>query len=329
MPALSCAAPSAALRAQVLRWLARPVPDGADAAELAQAVVAAVAAPLARHGVARLALVERPELYPLERIEQLLLLVSRQIGFVLPQSYSEGELAHVQDQRRDYALPGTRGHQTNNALAFHSDRCDLNLLLYVRTSSNGGQLSVVPYAQAVEQVRAQAPAMLPDLFDGFPLDLREERIFPSLLWHWRPILWERDGVVYGHYIRRFIADSQRHADCPRLSTRQLQALDRWDAVLDDLRQAHSFAPAPGELLLLDNYRVMHARSAYVDAPAHDAQRLALRTWVAPFDSPPLPLALHPLAGSCTAGSFRGGVGQGSSYLNRLGSTGHVHSTEST
>ncbi|WP_426193855.1 TauD/TfdA family dioxygenase [Massilia sp. DWR3-1-1] len=328
MPALTCALPSPSLRAQVRRWLAQGSAAGADAdAELARNVVEAVAAPLARHGVARLALVEQPGQHALARLEHLLLLVSRQIGFVLPQSYAEGELAHVQDERRDYALPGTRGHQTNHALAFHSDRCDVNLLLYVRTSSNGGQLSVLPYAQAAGRLRVQAPAALQVLFDGFPVDLREERIFASLLWHWRPILWERDGTICGHYIRRFIADSQRHADCPRLDARQTQALDQWDGALEALRAAHSFAPHPGELLLLDNYRVMHARSAYVDVPAHDAGRLALRTWVAPFDSAPLPLALHPLAGSCIAGSFRGGVGRGAAYLNQLGNTDHIHSKE--
>jgi alpha-ketoglutarate-dependent taurine dioxygenase len=317
--------PFSLLRAQVRRYLeagprADRRPENADAAELARLVLLTIVPALQRDGMVRLRLVEQPEDHPVEALEDLLRTVSQALGYLLPQSQSEGELAHVQDERADYTQPATRGHRTANALAFHSDRCDVNLLLYVRTAASGGQLSVVSYAEAAELLRAHDPRTLEVLYDGFPFDLRDERIFASLAWHWRPILWEREGATRGHYIRRFIADSQRHPDCPRLTERQLCALDAFDRVLDELRQPHAFDPRPGELVALDNYRVMHARTAFIDAHGEAARRLALRTWVAPYDSAPLPLALHPLAGSCAPGAFRGGVGCGEAYLRRLGST---------
>jgi hypothetical protein len=85
-----------------------------------------------------------------------------------------------------------------------------------------------------------------------------------------------------------------------------------------LRPRGSFAPCPGELLALDNYRVMHARTPFDNEPREGAGRLALRTWVAPYDSEALPMTLHPLAGSCAAGTYRGGVGRGDDYFRRLG-----------
>lgn len=316
------------LRAQLASWLeqasdASDASDEVSARPLARAVAQSLLPAFHAHGMVRLDLVDDPARYRIERLERLLLLVSHEIGFVLPQSYSEGELAHVQDDHQDYTLPATRGHQTSQALAFHSDRCDVNLLLYVRTAAVGGQLSVVSYQDAAALLGAREAAALRMLYEGFPVDLREERIFPSLKWHWRTILWEHQGSIQGHYIRRFISDSQRHADCPRLTPRQLAALDQWDGILDDMRAGHTFASRPGELLMLDNYRVMHARAAYADAAQPQAKRLALRTWVAPYASAPLPVALHALAGSCAAGSFRGGVGQGELYLQRLGSTSPI------
>jgi hypothetical protein len=253
-------------------------------------------------------------------LECLLDVLSRALGFVLPQTHRMNFLAHIHDEGNDYSLPSTRGHQTNAALKFHSDRCDLNLLLYVRVAARGGDLSVVGYDEAGQRLRALDAQAFDTLFDGFPFDLRDERIFPSLLWHWRPILWRHGGDLRGHYIRRFIADAQRHDDCPCLTERQRHALDRFDAVLEALREPQAFAPRAGELVLLDNYRVMHARTSFVDAPDPNARRLALRTWVAPFDSEPLPLALHAMAGSCAGGSYRGGVGCGTDYLRRLGRT---------
>lgn len=315
------AAAQAGLRAGVQHWLrGSHVPDDPASQALAAQFRETIAAPLRRWGALRLPLVETPQAQPVAVLERLLEVLSRALGFVLPQTHRMNLLAHIHDEGNDYALPSTRGHQTNAALKFHSDRCDLNLLLYVRVAPRGGELSVVGYDEAGQRLCALDAPAFDTLFDGFPFDLRDERIFSSLAWHWRPILWRHGGDLRGHYIRRFITDAQRHDDCPRLTARQQHALDQFDAVLEALREPHAFAPQAGELVVLDNYRVMHARTSFFDAPDPGARRLALRTWVAPCDSEPLPLALHPLAGSCVAGSYRGGVGCGADYLRRLGRT---------
>lgn len=310
-------------------WLGMPPasPFEVDAPEIGAAVLHAISTDFRRHGVVRLKLLDRAGTLEVPALERLLLGISSTLGFVVPQTHRHNAIARIQDEGNEYALHTTRGHQTSAALAFHSDRCDVNLLLYVRVAPRGGDLSVVSYAAAAARLRERDETAWASLFGGFPFDLREERIFPSLKWHWRPILWHHGEAVRGHYIRRFIADSQRHADCPRLTCDQLHALDRFDEVLEDLREDHTFSPQPGELLLLDNYRVMHARSSFVDrSEAHD-RRLALRTWVAPFDSEALPPALHPLAGSCDAGSYRGGVGVGEEFLSMLGRKHAVTSKE--
>src|SRR6185295_16857084 len=152
---------------------------------------------------------------------------------------------------------------------------------------------------------------------NFPLDLREERLFEEPKWHCRPLLWRTAaGEIRGHYIRRFIMDSQRHSGAPRLTPLQLEALDAFDSVLARRAGETAFMPGPGDLLVLDNYRVMHARSSFTDDDA--SPRLALRTWVAPFASEPLPASFQLLAGSCDGGVLRGGVGNDPDYLRRIG-----------
>jgi hypothetical protein len=253
----------------------------------------------------------------LDELEQWLFRLSAEVGHVVPQSHSGKLMAHIRDEGGDYSKHTTRGHQSNAELAFHSDRCDVNLLLYVRTAATGGELSVLTYAAAAARLQERDVAAYETLFEPFPFDLRDERIFEQPEWHCRPILWRtEEGEVRGHYIRRFIADSQRHADCPRLTERQYRALDAWDEVLAELEPSARFAPQAGQLLLLDTYRVMHARTQFVDDES--SPRLALRTWVAPHASEALPPFLLPIAGSCAAGVFRGGVGKGEAYLARLG-----------
>jgi len=313
------------LHAAADSWLGHVRQVAADDDEtqlLCDAVTEVVRPALERFGAARLRLFESFTDADLPMWEQILRGISSSIGFLMPQTHQNEVLAHIQDEGKDYKLPSTRGHQTNAALAFHSDRCDLNLLLYARIADQGGEVSVVSYQDAAARLKHRAPWALATLFDGFPFDLRTERIFPSLPWHMRPILWKHAGEFRGHYIRRFITDSQRHEDCPRLSSRQTEALDLLDTVLDELRIDGTFAPRVGELLLLNNYRVMHARAGYSDASEPQGRRLALRTWVAPFDSEALPLPLHPLTGSCAPGSYRGGVGSDVAYRRRLGQTHH-------
>jgi hypothetical protein len=279
--------------------------------------VAKLRASLKETGWSRLRVFQDPSAHPLEDLETALVKISKALGCMVPQSHRGNLVAYIRNEGHDYRSHMARGHQTNAELSFHSDRCDLNLLLYVSTAAEGGELSVVSYEAVSEALRNENEDAWRTLFAGFPFDLREERIFSSLAWHWRPILWQTPAGVRGHYIRRFITDSQRHADAPRLTQPQLDALDAFDAVLSGLRPNHTFAPVAGELLALDNYRVMHARRAYVDG-ASGSERLALRTWVAPFASEPLPIFLHPIAGACEAGVYRGGVGLGPEYNARLG-----------
>lgn len=286
--------------------------------ELSQLVWQAAKPGLAARGCVRFQLINEPERVPVSRYEAILISLSRSLGCMVPQNAKRDLVVHVQDENRDYRLPCTRGHQTNAELAFHSDRCDINLLLYVSTGESGGEISVIEYGHAAARLRERDQRAFKTLFEGLPFDLREERIFPSIAWHWRPVLWEYNGLVRGHYIRRFIVDSQRHSDCPRLSSTQLHAIDALDETLEELRPSHSFAPRPGEVVVLDNYRVLHARSSYRDGALPQRQRLALRTWVAPYESEELPIALHPLAGACCAGSYRGGVGHTDAERSVLG-----------
>ncbi len=295
-----------------LRW---------DGARAGSAIRDAILPRLAQHGVVRIRLLDSPQRFEIDALRRMVESIATQIGFLVPQTYANNLIALIEDKGKDYKASSTRGHQTSAGLPFHSDRCDLNVMLYVRGASEGGHVSVVSYeksARSLERVHASALAML---FEDFPFDLRNERIFPTPEWYLRPILWKHEhGALRGHYIRRFITDARRHPGCPHLRKDQLDALDAFDAVLDDLRPEHTFNPLPGELLIVNNYRVMHARDRYADGGEQGGGRLAIRAWVAPFDSESLPEFLLPLAGALAPGCFRGGVGIGPDYLRMLGQT---------
>lgn len=273
---------------------------------------------LQRDGAARIRLVDNPEAHRVADLRRILRLLSEELGFLVPQTYRGNRVSSIRDAGANYSQHETRGHQTGAALGFHSDRTDLAALLYVRVAPHGGELSVVSYEDAARRVAARDTDAHAALFEPIPFDLRVERIFAEPLWTARPVFWHTPHGVRGHYIRRFITDSQRHPSSPRLTASQVEALDLLDEVLSEAAPAHTFAPSPGEIVLLDQYRVMHARTAFHDE-ARGTGRLVLRTWIAPYDSSPLPDFLLPLAGSVVPGAFRGGVGRSKRYHAQLGS----------
>ena len=64
---------------------------------------------------------------------------------------------------------------------------------------------------------------------------------------------------------------------------------------------------PGDIQLLNNHLIYHARTRYDDYPEKDKKRLLLRLWLAAPGSRPLPAGYERLFGSIEPGAVRGGV----------------------
>ncbi|MEB0260292.1 MULTISPECIES: TauD/TfdA family dioxygenase [unclassified Mucilaginibacter] len=228
-------------------------------------------------------LLKQCEEHSLESLICLCTDISKRLGFVLPQNLNNDLVTLIRDEGKNYSNPATRGHQTNNHLAYHSDRADLSILLYVRPAAKGGALSIVSFKEALAVLKEKEVAAYNILFQEFPFDLREDRLFLLPKWHLRPICWQSEDQIFGHYIRRFINDSSRHEDCHPLTPVQENALDMFDDVLKTLGKNTQFLPSVGEIVITDNFKVLHARTAFDDDQESNA-RLALRSWVAPYHS---------------------------------------------
>jgi hypothetical protein len=77
------------------------------------------------------------------------------------------------------------------------------------------------------------------------------------------------------YMRHWIETGQREAGQP-LGPEELRDLDALDAALTAPRFRHSVVLRPGDLLFLDNHRLAHDRTAYVDG---GERRLLWRLWL--------------------------------------------------
>ena len=231
------------------------------------------------------------------------------IGTHLGTAVSQGGrgelLGIVEDEGKPVERTKYRGSKTADALPFHADRCDVVGLLCVRKAKSGGYSRVVSAAQIHNEVLRRRP----DLIDVFYADWYnsrqgdeapgEARAYP------KPIFGFRDGHFTGLFSPAYIRSAQDFPEVPRLTKAQQEALELFGALANELVLNMTFEP--GDIQLLNNHLIYHARTDYEDYPEPGRKRLLLRLWLAVPGSRPLPAGYELLFGNIEAGALRGGV----------------------
>ena len=85
--------------------------------------------------------------------------------------------------------------------------------------------------------------------------------------------------LFVRLIRPYVLASQRHADAPRLTDRAIEAL----AWMQEMAESNAYAVImdfqPGDMQFINNYHVLHGRTAYVDDRAAGQVRHLKRLWL--------------------------------------------------
>ena len=93
---------------------------------------------------------------------------------------------------------------------------------------------------------------------------------------------------------------------PRLTAAQDEALDLWAEVCEE---CYSMDMKPGDIQLLNNHVVYHARTTYEDDPTPGRDRFLMRLWLSMPNSRALPEGYEALWGAIESGALRGGIAQ--------------------
>jgi hypothetical protein len=215
-------------------------------------------------------------------------------------------LGRVENRGADIGDPTRRGHESDAALPFHCDRADVVGLLCVRRASSGGRSMLASSKALYATLRAERPELVAELTRPLPEDRRGEEPPGEPPWLPIPIFAETTASFAARYVRRFVEGSQRHDSAPRLTDAQVAAMDALDEILGRPGFALAMDLEPGEIQIVNNAHLLHARTAFDDGAAPEG-RLLLRLWLAVEESPELPPHYAPLYGATAAGAYRGGV----------------------
>ena len=232
--------------------------------------------------------------------------IGAHLGRAVPQNAQGHLLGHVKDLGRDSRDASARIYQTSERQGYHTDSADIVGLLCLEPSMEGGRSSLVSCPTIHNVLFERSPDLLAELFQPFGTDHRGEHPADANPYFTAPILsWHEDELSV-LYQRRYIESAQRFEAVPRLTGRQVEALDAFDAVADDPAVHLEMRLERGDIQFIHNHQMLHDRTAFRDWPEPDRRRHLLRLWLCPEDGRPLPPWFGERLGSVEPGD-RGGV----------------------
>jgi hypothetical protein len=98
-----------------------------------------------------------------------------------------------------------------------------------------------------------------------------------------PPLNDVNGSPRLFYIGWYIRDAQRHAQAPRLTDEQIEAMQLIETIANDPAFYVEMDFQPGDIQWLSNAKILHSREAYEDDLRANGRRHLLRLWLTAYD----------------------------------------------
>jgi hypothetical protein len=184
-------------------------------------------------------------------------------------------LGHVTDLSAQQRHADERLYRTNKNIRFHCDAADVVGLLCLGGSAKGGESRLVSSVTVFNHLLTARPQLARRLFEPFLLDARQP---PTAATQYTPV---QPCAFDGKRLRTFMhldyfSSVERHEGV-RLDTLAREALAEWEAYAERPEIHLDMQLRPGDVQLVSNHTVVHARTSYVDDPS--SPRHLLRLWL--------------------------------------------------
>lgn len=186
-------------------------------------------------------------------------------------------LGHVVDTGEDAANPFVRRYRTAGDIAYHCDLADVVGLLCLHTARRGGASRIVSSVTVYDELLRRRPDLVDRLYEPVALDRRDEtQSGPG----WVPAVPCRfaGGRLRTFYHSDYFRSAARHADAP-IGPRERELFDTYEAIANEPGLFLDMEFRRGDVQLVSNHVVLHARTAYDDWPEPERKRHLLRLWL--------------------------------------------------
>lgn len=214
----------------------------------------------------------------LERFTEAVLEAGSHFGELLSQNAQGERVGQVIDATQDDPTP--RMYRSNLELRPHSDITAMISLACWQKARSGGESVIVSGVTVHDEIARRAPQHLAPLYRGYHYHrLGEEGPGEEPATPYRvPVFCNTRDQLSVRYQRTGIAAGHRELGVP-LGPEDIAAFDMFDQVAKAPENRLSFFLEPGEMIVINNYTVMHARTTFTNFPEPERQRRLVRLWL--------------------------------------------------
>jgi alpha-ketoglutarate-dependent taurine dioxygenase len=214
----------------------------------------------------------------LERFIEAVREVGRHFGEALSQNAQGERIGHVIDASKEDATP--RMYRSSLELRPHSDITAMISLACWQKAQSGGASVLVSGVTVHDEMRRRAPELLEPLYRGYHYHrLGEEGPGEEPATPYRvPVFAVRGGQLSCRYQRAGIAAGHKELGLP-LTAQDVAAFNLFDEVAKAPQYRLSFHLERGDMVVINNYTVMHARTQFTNFPEPERQRRLIRLWL--------------------------------------------------
>ena len=212
-------------------------------------------------------------------------------GSPLSQNAQGDLIGHVLDATAEDATP--RMYRSNLELRLHTDWTAMITLACWQQAASGGASFLTSALTVHDEIERRAPGLLEPLYRGFHHHRLgeegpgEEPVTPYRI----PVFARRNGRVSVRYQRSGIAAAHRALGVA-LTEQELAAMDLFDEVAKAPEHRVAFFLERGDMLVINNYTVMHARTKFVEHAEPERRRHLVRLWLDADDFRDVPREVH-------------------------------------
>lgn len=198
------------------------------------------------------------------------------VGLAVTQTNKGDLLVPVYDRKfRGEVTPKSFGYSSDQELEFHIDPTDAFGLLCIRKAKYGGESRLVSATSIHNEMLRTRPDLLEALYDSFVWMRRYPgggKVSSPI-----PVFDAAGGKVSSRYHRRYIDTGAQLAGV-ELTPLQVEALDMFGALNDRHELVAEYILQPGDVMLMNNHLVLHAKKAQRDEGDPQKGRLLQRIW---------------------------------------------------
>lgn len=188
-------------------------------------------------------------------------------------------LGHVIDTGEAKEDSSARLYKTSANIDYHCDAADVVGLLCLKKAKHGGHSRIASSVALFNELLLRRPDLAARLFEPMQLDIRDSEvneegstlpIQPSCF---------ADGQLRTFYHSDYFRSVVRHDHIRELGETERVLLDTYDRLALSPKLYLDMDLQPGDIQLLSNHTVVHARTDYTDHEDPAQRRHLLRLWL--------------------------------------------------